>query len=290
MAYTPPADRQFYDPDLETLHDGVPPWMMRPLIRWLHSFVVVITDIGERYPNVDFIDGLEMNCRLLTPLSRDDPTTDLWNLIEKDPSFGIRVIEYVIGTFFIVDDPPHHIGNDRLAQLEQILADSGSVWEVTAVDDKGGFPGQKLLLLTRRDLAETKLAITDIRATSDRAGSFLADAWKAVAAQEPKPGEAYDKAVKAIEAAAQPVISPNNTVATLGTIIRDMRTKPEKWTFALGDLETVIAVMDQVWTNHFRHGTQPRDDHTPEEADAAVHLALPLVWFFVGGLISPVSL
>jgi len=43
----------------------------------------------------------------------------------------------------------------------------------------------------------------------------------------------------------------------------------------------------RIWTNHFRHGTQPRGDNTLEEADAAVHLAIPLVRYFVGGLIKP---
>lgn len=287
MAYTPPADRKFYDPDLQTLHEGVPPWMMTPLVRWLQPLLEVTDDLGERYPNVDFIEGLEMNCRLLAPLDRTRPVADLQGLIEDDPSFGIRVIEYVIGTFRIIDNPPHHLGNSRLAPLQQILADSGSAWEITALDVKDGHEGEKHLVLTRRDLAEAKLAITDIREQNNRAGSFLADAWKAVAAQDPRPGEAYDKAVKAIEAAAQPVILPNNTGATLGQIISAMNDKPTKWMFALGDLETVIAMMKQVWTNHFRHGTQKRDDHTLQEADAAVHLALPLLRFFVGGLIQP---
>jgi hypothetical protein len=285
VAYTPPSVRSVYDPDLDTLHDGVPPWMLGPLARWLEPMLIATDDLGERHPNDQSIEALEMNCRLLGPLNRHHPVSDLMSLIEDDPGLGIRVIEYVIGTFYIVDDPPHHIGNVNLAPLEQILADSGSVWEVTALDVKDGRAGEKHLVLTRRDLAETKLAITDIRAQDDRVGSFLADAWKAVAAREPRPVEAYDKAVKAIEAAAQPVILPNNAVATLGQIIAAMNDKPSKWTFALGDLETVIAMMKQVWTNHFRHGTQARGDHTPQEADAAVHLALPLVRFFVGGLI-----
>jgi hypothetical protein len=287
VAYTPPSEREFYDPDLETLHDGVPPWMMTPLMRWLQPFLEVADDLGERHPNVEFIEGLEMNCRLLAPLDRTRPIADLQKLIEEDPSFGIRVIQYVIGTFLIIDDPPHHVGSGKLVPLQQILANSGSAWEVTALDVMDGHEGQKHLVLTRRDLAEEKLAITDVREQSDRAGSFLADSWKAVATQEPRPGEAYDKAVKAIEAAAQPVILPNNTGATLGQIISAMSDKPTKWIFALGDLETVTAMMKQVWTNHFRHGTQEREDHTPQEADAAMHIALPLVRFFVGGLIQP---
>ncbi len=143
--------------------------------------------------------------------------------------------------------------------------------------------------MTRRDVAAAKAAISDIRSQHNRAGGFLADSWKAVATRNPQPSEAYDKAVKAIEAAAQPVVSPANAKTTLGTIIRDMRAKPSKWTFALGDLDLIIDMANRVWTEHFRHGTQQRDDHTLEEADAALHLAIPLVRYFSGGLISRAS-
>jgi hypothetical protein len=157
---------------------------------------------------------------------------------------------------------------------------SGSAWDVTPIDSESS-----RFALTRRDLEAAKDAISEIRSEDERAGDFLADSWKAIATRDPHPSEGYDKAVKAIEAAAQPVVSPKNDSATLGTILRDMRAKPSKWSFALGDLGLVIDMADRVWTTHFRHGTMLRDDHTLEEADAALHLAIPLVRFFAGGLV-----
>jgi hypothetical protein len=65
-----------------------------------------------------------------------------------------------------------------------------------------------------------------------------------------------------------------------------MRSKPSKWTFALGDLDLVMDMADRVWTMHFRHGTELREDHAIEETDAALHLAIPLVRFFSGGLVT----
>ena len=92
-----------------------------------------------------------------------------------------------------------------------------------------------------------------------------------------------------MEAAAQPIVSPKNGKATLGTMIKDMENKPSKWTFPLdeGNVGVVISMSKSLWLNHFRHGTQPRDDHTLPEADAAVHLAIPLVRYFAGGIVTP---
>ena len=64
-----------------------------------------------------------------------------------------------------------------------------------------------------------------------------------------------------------------------------MKEKRSKWTFALGDLDVVIEMTERLLTNRFRHGTQIRGENTLKEADAAVHLAIPLVKFFVGGLV-----
>jgi hypothetical protein len=70
------------------------------------------------------------------------------------------------------------------------------------------------------------------------------------------------------------------------TALRDLKAKPSKWTFTLGDLDPVIAMMERLWTSPIRHGTDVRTDHTQPEADAAVHLAIPLVRYFAGGLVT----
>jgi hypothetical protein len=285
--YDPLYERDTSDPDLDTLYDGVPPWMAPGLMRWLEPFLVSSDDLGERFPIPEFIEGLESSTRLSTPLDRGDVMTDVKQRIEQDPTFGMGAIRYALSTMHVVRAPTRQITNARLPVLEQLLGQSGSAWQVTELDVEDRTEGEKRLVLTRRDLAEAKLAISDIRAQDPRAGVFLADAWKAIATHDPRPSEAYDKAVKAVEVAAQPVVLPNNRDATLGQIISAMKAKPSKWTFALGELDLVIEMTDRVWTNHFRHGTQDRGENTLQEAEAAVHLAIPLVRFFVGGLVQP---
>jgi hypothetical protein len=285
--YDPLSARDVADTDLDTLHETVMPWMVAPLVRWLGQFLMSRDDLGEGFSNLDFIEALEINTRLTSPLDRLNVMADVEHRMEQDTSFGIKAAAYALSTLDVYRTPGHEVSAPAAQLLERLLRESDSAWQVTEVDAPRGVEGEMQLVLTRRDLASAKLAISDIRSQDARAGAFLADAWKAIATRDPQPGEAYDKAVKAIEVAAQPVVLPANPNATLGQIISAMNDKPSKWAFPLGDLCLVTDMSERVWTNHFRHGTQPRDDHTPEEADAAVHLAIPLVRFFLGGLVQP---
>ncbi|WP_146243175.1 hypothetical protein [Curtobacterium sp. MCPF17_031] len=57
----------------------------------------------------------------------------------------------------------------------------------------------------------------------------------------PDPEEAYEKAVKAVEEAAAPVVSPKNSLTTLGTIIRDMKAQQD-WAIDLPGRATDVAI------------------------------------------------
>jgi hypothetical protein len=102
--------------------------------------------------------------------------------------------------------------------------------------------------------------------------------------------------MRAIEAAAKSIISPENDVTTVGTLIRDISAKPSKWDFKLphgssGDpVNLILGLMRLVWKSQFdRHGT---DDETiplnvsQEEAETALHVAGFLVHQFSSGAIS----
>ena len=99
------------------------------------------------------------------------------------------------------------------------------------------------------------------------------------------------EAVAAIEVAAKPVVSPNNQKVTLGTLIRDMKAKPSKWdtdSEADADVDKVIAIMDMVWTGHYRHGDDSKPVNvSPEGAEMIVQLSALLVHWFRSGRIRP---
>ena len=256
--------------------------MTEPLIGWLHPFLWVVGSAGNLRSNLDFIEGLEMEHRVRRRFAREHSQSaglDLQHRIREGGSFGLDVANYALATLnttYNMDLP------EIVAGLHDLLQKSGSAWQVTSF----GSERDLTFRLTRRDLAGAKEAISEIRSSGERAGGFLMDSWGAIATRDPRPSEGYDKAVKAIEAAAHPVVSPNHSTATLGSMLGEMRANTARWLFALGDIDLVIDMATRVWTTHFRHGTQQRDDHTLEEADAALHLAIPLVRFFVGGLVS----
>jgi predicted nucleotidyltransferase len=71
---------------------------------------------------------------------------------------------------------------------------------------------------------------------ADRSGSadrHLRTAWECVHAAEPDPVRSYSEAIKAVETAAHAVTEPNNPNATLGSIIRELRTHPESVSLAI---------------------------------------------------------
>jgi hypothetical protein len=104
--------------------------------------------------------------------------------------------------------------------------------------------------------------------------------------------------VKAVEAAAIVVVSPNHANATLGTVIGQMRATPDTWNLCLSEdarmkhlnnlsltsIDVVIALMDLLCHNqtdrHADPAVVPPRPITQEQAELAVHLALVLTFAF----------
>lgn len=128
------------------------------------------------------------------------------------------------------------------------------------------------------------------------AARLLSDAWHAMYGRSPNPSEAYRDAVRAVEAAAKPLVTPHDPTATLGKMIAAMRDAPQKWTFAIAaegvsGVDVMRQLMDVLWKGqHDRHGR-----HDPEgpievsasEAEAALHAAVTLVHWFRSGAVAP---
>ena len=282
--YRPLSKRGVHDVDLDSLHETVQPWMVTAITRWLDQFVwLQVTGTGSRVSNEAFLQEFEVAHRLREPLDRQrrfSAGNDFEHRVSGGGTFGFDAVNFALS--WMGRNVRDVTITPRVVKLRDLLESAGAVWEPTNL----GTPTKPAYTLTRRDLAAAKDAIAEVESVADRPGRFLMAAWGKVATRDPDPNGAYDNAIKAVEAAAHSVVSPSNTKATLGTMIRDLNAKPEKWAFALGDVQTVITMAEALWSNHFRHGTQQRDDHTLAEADAAVHLAIPLVRYFAGGLVT----
>lgn len=112
-------------------------------------------------------------------------------------------------------------------------------------------------------------------------------AWHDVYGREPTAGDAYREAVRAVEAAVKPIVTPSDPLATLGKMIKAIRDKPTKWAWELGEPTEVANMMGRLWTSQLdRHGTD--DESHPltvslQQAEAAVHLAVTLVHWCQSG-------
>jgi hypothetical protein len=152
-----PDDRRDQAQALDVLHEGVPPWMVPRLVRWLEAFLLTSgDDLGERHPIPEFIESLESSLRLPVPLNRGNVMTDIERRIQQDPNFGINAIRYVLTTMRVVRTPTHQMMSTHLPTLERMLDESGSVWEVVEIDVDSDVEGEKRLILQRREAGGSK--------------------------------------------------------------------------------------------------------------------------------------
>jgi hypothetical protein len=126
-------------------------------------------------------------------------------------------------------------------------------------------------------------------AAKDRAAEHLRAAWSKAYGRDPDANGAYEHAVKAVEAAGKPIVSPKNKATTLGTMIADMRNKPAKWTTSVDHnegVQKIIGMMELLWRGHYRHGDETKPiTHDQAAAEMAVQLAVVLVQWFRGGAV-----
>lgn len=265
--------------------------MAPPLQAWMWEYIE--DRFGEL--QVDFVNGFEMAVRLDPPLDRSNQNVsaarDLFDRFRSDDTFAFDLVDYAL----YLAHRPYYAQNmqGKAAELHGVLLNSGSVWEVS-LRPKGEHGEHGGFCLTKRDLAEAKRSVERLREVPGRAGDFLAAAWNSLAGRNPQPSDAYDKAVKAVEAAMHPVVSPSDSKATLGKMRSVLRDKPSKWIFQSPvSPDLVVTMAGDLWEGHLRHGSDERfsdeggrTDHTMVEADGALHLAIALVGFFQRGLVT----
>ena len=119
---------------------------------------------------------------------------------------------------------------------------------------------------------------------SGNAAVHLKEAWSDIYRHKPNPSAGYRNAVRAIEAVCPLTVIPNDPKPTLGKAIAAMRLKPSKWKTEIGDVDTVIRMLEAVWGSQTdRHGSGEKNrppNVTQREAEAALHLAVTLVQLF----------
>jgi len=172
--------------------------------------------------------------------------------------------------------------------LKQLLADGRSAYMVRA-DGRA---------LVRRVESTVSALVSDAIRVAQQpergsAAGHLRRAYTEAYAFHPDPVRAYSESVKAVESAMHETLEPNNSKATMGTMLRELRQHPDRFVVAIPGrtgsegVATVEAMVSLLWTGQVsRHGgKQPTPDETEAQAGMAVHLAGALVqWFSTGAV------
>ena len=172
-------------------------------------------------------------------------------------------------------------GHAEVEELSLKLAVGRSVWD-TAADG---------LSLVRRTDPTAAEQFKNAVAPNDVASKELAHAWSKVYGRNADSSDAWDHAIKAVEAILIPVVCPKKDKANLGSAAGYLKSAPHSWKLALdndgiGGVATLEAMLRLMWPNPDRHqdGTAKRKP-TQEEAEAVVHLAVTIVQWARSGVL-----
>ena len=261
--------------EYDALHEGIPPWLASGIGTWVNNVLE-----GGRYEYEDERKRLQVVEQLLrTPLEwAGGEKTARLGLVTEVAKSGPRALD-ILDVALVLCQGQAGDWNLRRS-LESMLTIGGSAW--TVGEDEGG----RWCLHRRLDETVEDAAKEEMRQTGN-AARHLQAAWHHVYGRDPDPSAAYREAVRAVEAAAKPAVTPNDRLATLGKMLKALRDKPSKWAVDLGTVEGLADTMDVLWTSQLdRHGTDDESaplSVSPEQAEAAVHVAVTLVHWFRNG-------
>lgn len=273
--------------DYEGPFEDVPEWLFAPMWTWVSERYPVWAEGHYRRAAVAEYRRIGMALRLSldnplvpNPDRADGLQNNLYSLVYADRSLLLDIVDFALSQ---MDASTHRI---HRAYLQVILTQAGSVYRVEEAD---------VPYLARRVTPELQAA-ADALMTEGRPGEHLARAWRAIYGRNPDPSDGYREAIKAVEAAAIPTVSPANHRATLGTVIADLRNDPTKWAVSLHSpnpdeqVPAVRGMLELLWKGHLaRHGTPDSSaplDVSQGDAEAALHLALTLVQWFTSGVVA----
>jgi hypothetical protein len=274
----------------EALFDDAPAHLLPPLVDWFST-------VGD--PSL----YARIALRLRIPYQPPKPRDMLDSMSEeniraadlREAQGFVMAVERTNAALVLdaVDMVLHEVATGRWSfgdagwkiEIARILDEGGSLWTVSKDGDA----------LEERVLPAARDQLTAVDRQVGSAGEHIDNAWRAAYGRTPNASRAYSEAIKAVEAAAAPVVSPKNLKATLGTIRGDLTAAKDRWNFAIASappghsIDVVLALIGSLWEGQSdRHGGTTRTRvPTDDAARAAVHMAITLVQWFQNGAIRP---
>lgn len=268
----------------KTPSEGIPPGLWPSLIDWV-TRQTSTQRYGERYIAWPRVRSLERMLNKQLVASDDDITAfrHFVSTVQENKTHCLNVVDCLVR----ISNP----NSSEVARLDYELLQGGSIYKI-------GVVASGTLGLVRRVEQAAEDAARRATQHDERAGQLLLKAWRLVYGLNPNPSDGYRQAVRAVEAAANPVVSPNDRSATLGKTIANLRNQAGQWELTLthplargAGTNTLVAMMDLLWSSqHDRH--VPYDEDTPlevgqQEVETALHLAIVLVEWFGSGRVQP---
>ncbi|MEV0446328.1 hypothetical protein [Streptomyces sp. NPDC050600] len=251
------------------LEEGVPPHLASALEYWVQGIFGYRSTGGMRE---DLIHNAALSVRISAGNgSGVDMMARLVSQCMRDEDLFLDLVDYLLST---------SQGRASATLLEHSLAIGGSAW--MAVRDAG---------LQRRVDETAQKSYAEASSASDQASEELQQAWGRAFSRDADASDAWDHAIKAVEAILIPIVVPKQDKAQLGHVLGALKSQGGRWRFVLPgakldhSVEPLIAMLDALWPNPDRHAGGSQRPPTLEEAQAAVHLAVSIVQWARGNSI-----
>lgn len=271
------------DVDLDALYDGVPNWMAGSLNDWLAEMLSNTTYTSHGLADVDIFRALERLLRTSLTNGSSRPNEMYQIIFSKMNSSVDLILDVVDGLLQIGGEKLVYGGSEK---LESILLESGSKWKVVP---RGG--GQ--FHLEERVDETVSAVMEELVSQGGTASQYLASAWNDAFGRSPNSSTSYSNAIKAVEAASWQVVTPNDSLSTLGSIIRELKDHPDQFEVKVHEkksnnaIEAIRKSMSVLWDGQTdRHGTSNPVAPSQEASEQVIFIALSLVQQFNRNLVS----
>lgn len=245
--------------------EGVPPHLQEGLVHWW----VGIADAGTAG-----YFGQERRLRELAALLRlavnssldaEDLAEAMIDMARRDSEFFLDLIDGTLQIFTL---------SSSVDALIRLLDIAGSVW--TVAPDR-----QSLVRVVTKEAKATYEVATSV---VDEITSEMHVAWVNAFGRNGDPSDAWDHAIKAMEALFIPMIVPNQAKPNLGHAVGQLRNQGQLYELILPgkdlnhDVSPLVGMLDLIWPNVDRHpGVPTTRPPTEQESRAVVTLAATIV-------------
>ncbi|MET9347695.1 hypothetical protein [Streptomyces termitum] len=274
-------------PEHDGPFEGVPDHLLVPLQGWVAD-ALEYEDLNDAYSDEELYFDEDAAARALCLQMRLRPRAAgpmyLGALTSATDEELLDVIDGVLALAAKVGVKDSH----ALKMLTVLLDEGGSAYQINEASD--GL--EERVAPAVLDAVQQSVTTAAARPTTGSASGHLGAAWRAAYGRNPDPVRTYSESIKAVECATKAIIEPNNSKATLGSMLSVLRNSRQKFATAIpspGDpTAPVEAMMRALWEGQTsRHGSDtPTVPETLEAARAGVHLAAVLVQWFASGAVT----